>query len=146
MEPMQRFLIMQEISALLVDYWHEVDRNWGEAAHEYYTEDAIFTTSLRTRSGRAEIQEFYRSRRDRGARVALHLISNLRVNVHNTADASAEWVLSLHAADGEPILPSKPAIMIADVADVLVRCGDGRWRYRSRVIRPLFRDDTPTTG
>jgi hypothetical protein len=36
--------------------------------------------------------------------------------------------------------------MMADVRDELVRGDDQRWLYRSRVVTPLFRDDTPTTG
>ena len=83
---------------------------------------------------------------DRGERVARHLISNLHVTVNDANNATAIWVLSLHAADGAPILPSKPAIMVADVVDELVRDEGGAWKYRSRTITPLFRDDTPTTG
>jgi hypothetical protein len=55
-------------------------------------------------------------------------------------------VLSLYAADGAPILPSKPPIMLADVVEEMVREADGVWRYKSRAITAVFRDDTPTTG
>jgi hypothetical protein len=146
MEPQQRHIIIAEVAELLMRHWNDVDRNWGRTAHLDYTEDGTYTTSLRTRTGRQAIEEFYSGRQDRGARVARHLVSNLHVTVNSPASASAIWVLSLFAADGEPILPSKPAIMIADVADDIVRESDGKWRYRSRTITPLFRDDTPTTG
>ncbi len=142
----ERHLIVQEISDLLARHWHDVDRNWGRNAHNDYTADGSYTTSLRTRSGQDAIKEFYTGRHDRGARVARHLISNLHVAVNDASSATAVWVLTLHAADGDPILPSKPAIMIADVVDHLVRDSDGTWKYRSRTITPLFRDDTPTTG
>ncbi|UKI08297.1 hypothetical protein [Variovorax paradoxus] len=54
--------------------------------------------------------------------------------------------MSLYAADGEGVLPSRPAIMIADVRETVVRQPDGAWLYALRTLRPLFRDDTPTTG
>ena len=142
----ERVLIIQEITDLLARHWHDVDRNWGRNAHNDYVADGSYATSQRKRTGREAIKEFYTGRHDRGERVARHLISNLHVTVHDAKSASAIWVLSLHAADGAPILPSKPAIMVADVADELVRDTDGAWKYRSRTITPLFRDDTPTTG
>jgi SnoaL-like domain len=146
MQAHERYLIIQEIADLLAGHWHDVDRNWGRSAHNDYTVDGSYTTSQRKRTGRDAIKEFYTGRHDRGERVARHLISNLHVTVHDANSASAIWVLSLHAADGAPILPSKPAIMIADVVDELVREKDGAWKYCSRTITPLFRDDTPTTG
>ena len=146
MKTEERYLIIQEISDLLARHWHDVDRNWGRNAHNDYTADGSYTTSLRTRSGQDAIKEFYTGRHDRGERVARHLISNLHVTVNDANSATAVWVLTLHAADGAPILPSKPAIMIADVVDQLVRGQNGTWKYRSRAITPLFRDDTPTTG
>jgi hypothetical protein len=142
----ERHLIVQEISDLLARHWHDVDRNWGRNAHNDYTADGSYTTSLRTRTGQDAIKEFYTGRHDRGERVARHLFSNLHVTVNDANSATAFWVLSLHAADGAPVLPSKPAIMIADVVDHLVRDSNGTWKYRSRTITPLFRDDTPTTG
>lgn len=141
-----RNLIIQEISNLLARHWHDVDRNWGRNAHNDYMVDGCYTTSQRTHKGRDAIKEFYADRRGRGERIARHLISNLHVTVKDVENATAVWVLSLYAADGLPVLPSRPAIMIADVVDDLVRDKDGCWRYRSRTITPLFRDDTPTTG
>ena len=142
----ERHLIVQEISDLLARHWHDVDRNWGRNAHNDYTADGSYTTSLRTRTGQDAIKEFYTGRHDRGPRIARHLFGNLHVTVNDADSATAVWVLTLHAADGEPVLPSKPAIMIADVVDHVVRDSNGAWKYRSRTITPLFRDDTPTTG
>jgi hypothetical protein len=146
MKAEERYLIIQEISDLLARHWHDVDRNWGRNAHNDYTADGSYATSQRKRTGQDAIKEFYTGRQDRGERVARHLISNLHVTVNDANSAAAIWVLSLHAADGAPILPSKPAIMVADVVDELVRDAGGAWKYRSRTITPLFRDDTPTTG
>ena len=138
--------IVAAIETLNVDYWYDVDRLQGRNAHEFYVEGGVFTTSARTRTGRAAIAEFYRGRQDGRVRTARHVIANLRVAVQDHDNASADWILLLHAADGEPVLRSEPAIMIADVHDVCRREPDGRWRYVSRTITAVFKSSTPTTG
>lgn len=130
---------------MAIDYWHEVDTNWGERAHEFYTEDATFTTSMKTRQGQDQIKEFYRSRKQRGARVSLHIVQNFRAEATDDL-ARCNYIMSLYAADGEPVLPSRPPIMIAAVTETLVRQPDQSWRYSDRTLTALFRDDTPTTG
>lgn len=143
----EQLAIRQELEALLIEYWYDVDMNWGREAHLYYTEDGRYVTSQKTRVGREAIRQFYTDRHDRGARISLHLVQNFRCVVESAERASCNWVLSLYANDGEPILPSKPPIMIADVRDVVLREADGQWRCQSRVIKALFKDfDTPTTG
>jgi hypothetical protein len=146
MDTLERLQIISDIEELSIDYWHDVDTNWGRNAHEYYTEDGSYTTSVQTRTGRDAIRNFYEVRENRGDRVARHLINNHKITIHDRNRVSAVWVLSLFAADGKPTLPSKPAIMMADVHDEIVRGPDGRWRYKSRAIKALFLGDTPTTG
>ena len=135
-----------EIEATIIDYWHNVDHHWGRDAHLFYTEDASFSTSERTRTGRAAIAQFYSGRRDRGARVARHVISNLRVTLQGDAAAATESILLLFASDGEPVLPSAPPIMIADVRESFRRGADGRWLCASRAIIALFKGGAPTTS
>jgi hypothetical protein len=146
MDPLERLQIIREIEELSIDYWDDVDRNWGRNAHDYFTQDGSYTTTLQTRTGRDAIKAFYDTRENRGERVARHLINNHKITIHDRNRVSAVWVLSLFAADGIPVLPSRPAIMMADVHDEIVRGPDGRWLYKSRTIKALFRDDTPTTG
>lgn len=146
MDAQEQARIAAEIEALNVDYWYDVDYLYGHNAHEFYVEDGVFTTSERTRTGRAAIAEFYRGRQRRGPRTARHVIANLRVSVQDRDNASADWILLLYAAEGEPVLPSEPAIMIADVRDQCRRGADGRWRYASRTIRAVFKSSTPTTS
>jgi hypothetical protein len=147
MDTNERLQILREIEDLAIDYWYDVDNNWGRNAHEYYTEDGSYTTSLQTRTGRAAIKAFYDSREARGERVARHLINNHKITIHDPNRVSAVWILSLFAADGKPLLPSRPAILMGDVHDEIVRGPNGRWLYKSRTIRALFRDETtPTTG
>lgn len=137
----------QELEALAVEYWHEVDVNGGRAALAFYTEDAVFTTSLKSRRGRDEIHAFYTARTARGPRLSLHVVQNFRVVLDSPLVARCDYVMSLYAADGEPVLPSRPAIMIARAIERVVReREDAPWRYAERTLVPLFRDDTPTTG
>ncbi|HEY9281767.1 MAG TPA: nuclear transport factor 2 family protein [Eoetvoesiella sp.] len=138
-------LIRQELEALAIEYWYEVDTNWGRKAHEFYTDDATFSTSVKTRRGLAQIQDFYRSREQRGARVSLHVVQNFRVVVDGD-QARCNYIMSLYAADGEPVLPSRPAIMIAAVTETALRQSNQSWLYSDRTLTALFRDDTPTTG
>lgn len=146
MDPHDKATIEAAIQRLNVDYWYDVDRLDGRNAHEFFIEGGIFTTSAKSRTGRAEIAAFYRGRQEGRVRTARHVAANLRVDVLDAAHAIADWILLLHAADGTPILPSEPAIMIADVHDVCRLEADGRWRYVSRTISAVFKSDTPTTG
>jgi hypothetical protein len=135
-----------ELEALAIDYWHDVDLHGGAGAADHYTDDAVFQTSVREYRGRAEIEAFYRRRQSRGPRVSLHVVNNFRIEVESASRVRCGYVISLYAADGEPVLPSKPPILLGLAEEVVVKQADGRWRYASRRIRPLFRDDTPTTG
>lgn len=146
MTPIDILLITSQIEALNADYWLEVDRRDGVNAHEYFVEDGVYTTTARARQGRAAIAEFYSSRRGLGPRTSRHVATNHRVTVKDTHHAEADWILMLHAADGQAVLPSEPAILIADVHDVCLLCGDGRWRYVARTIDAVFKSSTPTTG
>ena len=142
----QSLILRLEIEAAIIDYWHNVDHHWGRDAHLFYTDDASFSTSERTRTGRAAIAQFYSARQDRGARIARHVISNLRVSAAGDDAANAESILLLHAADGEPVLPSAPPIMIADVRESFRRGADGHWLCASRAIAALFKGGAPTTS
>ena len=56
MDTLERLQILREIEDLAIDYWDDVDRNWGKNCHEYYTEDGSYTTSIKTRTGRDAIK------------------------------------------------------------------------------------------
>lgn len=135
-----------ELEALTIDFWHEVDINGGGRAAAYYVDDAVFETSVREYRGRAAIEAFYGRRRDRGERVSLHVLHNFRIEPESDTRVRCQYILSLFAADGVPILPSRPAIMLALVEEVVLKQSGGSWRYESRRIHPQFRDETPTTG
>lgn len=135
-----------ELEALTIDFWHEVDANAGREAAGYYVEDAVFATSVREYHGRAAIDDFYNRRVQRGPRVSLHVVQNFRIVPEDAERVHCQYILSLFAADGVPVLPSRPAIMVAIARETVLRQPDDRWLYASRRLEPLFRDETPTTG
>lgn len=138
--------LRMELESLVIDYWHEVDVNGGQSAPGYYTADALFETSVRQYRGIAEIEAFYQRRQSRGPRVSIHVVNNFRVQPQSDTRVACSYVISLFAADGAPVLPSRPAILFGFADEVMVQQADARWLCASRRIRALFRDETPTTG
>ena len=74
----ERLLATQELHALLMEYWHDVDTNWGHNAPNYYTEDGVFEGTQNTYKGREKIRAFYKWREDRGARTVVHSVQNFQ--------------------------------------------------------------------
>lgn len=137
--------VSAELQTLLADFWHDVDTNWGRDAADFFTEDGVFEASERTYVGRSKIEQFYRYRQDRGARVAVHAIANFRAEPTGPNEAVSTWYLILYASDGEPVLQSAPPIQIALATDHCTKGEDGRWRYRHRKFTTLFKGGVATT-
>ncbi len=125
------------LTALETEYWYDVDHNWGRLAHEFYTVDGVFAIGGKRMAGKDEIRDFYSWREGRGERTARHVISNVRVRCTDATHATLECIMSLYAADGAPVLESRPAIMIADIVSQCI-LNDGAWSYTSHELRPLF--------
>jgi hypothetical protein len=138
--------LRQRLEARAIEYWWDVDMRGGVRAPDYYTEDAVFGTSVREYRGHAAIADFYGARQGRPARVSLHLMQNFRIEPETPHRVHCHYVLSLFAADGEPPLASRAAVMIALVHEIAVRAEDGVWLYELRKVQPMFRDDSPTRG
>ena len=128
----------------LVRYWHDVDFDWGRGAANYYTQDAVFEGEGFAYNGRAEIEEFYAFRRDRGPRVVLHAVTNFSCTFDSDTRANAAWVCLLYAHDGEPPQASAPPINISLVRDVYVR-ERGEWLVQRRSWSTLFQGGAPVT-
>lgn len=141
-----RLELTQVLHALLVDYWHDVDTNWGRNAPDYYMEDATFAGSAATYEGREKIRAFYKWREDRGARTVVHSVQNFQAMFDDGPDkALCHWVLMLYAADGKPVLPTHPPIQIAYMTDRLVNTPQG-WKVTYRRFEPWFEGGTPPTN
>ena len=128
---------------MLLGLWFDIDHHGGIAAHEFFTEDATLTFDAKTLHGRAEIEDVYRQRRERGGRFSRHVQTNLHATTLTPERVECSSVLLLFAADGEPPLPSTAPSAIGDVNDVVVRFGN-EWRIASRRITHVFIDPSTT--
>lgn len=141
-----RLALTHTLHALTIDYWHDVDTNWGRNAPDYYTEDALFVGSAASYEGREKIRAFYKWREDRGARTVVHSVQNFQAMYDGSPDkALCHWFLFLYAADGKPVLPTHPPIQIAYMTDRLVKTGEG-WMLTHRQFDPWFEGGTPPTN
>jgi hypothetical protein len=141
-----RIILTQELYALVVDYWHDVDTNWGRQAPEYYTEDGEFIGPAASYKGREKIRAFYKWREDRGARTVIHAVANFQVIPESSNRVTCHWFLMLYAADGKPVLPTHPPIQIAYMTDKMVRDGENGWLVESRRFENWFEGGTPATN
>ena len=140
MELKDQLMIRQEIEALTIEFWYQVDVHMGRTAHDFFVEAGTFRVADRIFANREEIRAFYEWRATRGVRTARHIVSNLRVTVESETRASAISFMTLYVADGAPVLPARAPVQVADVTDVLERGTDGKWRYVSRVLEPIFNE------
>jgi len=136
--------LWQYFSVLESEYWNDVDTNGGRRAHEFFTPEGSYSIGQRAFRGRDEIRNFYGWRTGRGARVSRHLVTNFRLSEVTAETASFACIMSLYAEDGEPVLESKPPIMIADVSNDYVRAEVG-WLLSSKILRPLFEGGVKAT-
>lgn len=122
----------------LIDYWHDVDVNWGDNAASFYTENAIFGGAAGSHEGRTEIAQYYAVRKARGDRVSVHCVQNFRVEFNGRSRAEAQWYLVAYAANGKPVFPAQAPVVIARVRDHYQREESGDWLCDNRNFEVLF--------
>ena len=131
--------IRSEIEALVAEFAWRIDHESGKGVADLFTPDGVYEMGPEALRGRAEIEEFYRRRREAGPRTSRHIFTNLRLWDVEANSARGTCVLSLHAANGTPPLPLSPLI-VADYDDDYVRGPDGSWFFRRRAFTLLFGD------
>lgn len=142
----ERLDLTLQLHVLVIDYWHDVDSNWGHKAPDYFTPNGVFIGPAASYEGREKIRAFYKWREDRGARTVVHAVHNFQAMFDGSPDkALCHWFLMLYGADGAPVLPTHPPIQIAYITDKLVRNEDG-WLLTSRQFDTWFEGGTPTTN
>jgi hypothetical protein len=139
------WLDFQKLMSLEVNYWYEVDRNWGRCAHTYYVPGGKFVIGDKTLVGADAIANFYKWREGRGERAARHVVTNFRLSEGKELRARFECILMLYAADGRVPLPSESPVMIADITSECERRPNGRWLFRTHALAPIFTGSTPAT-
>lgn len=130
-----------ELAALNADYWLRVDQRVDLPVADLYVEDGFFCAGSLELSGRTAIAEFFATRnRDQlgSGRRTRHLHVNLHVEEVGADRAACRSTVAVFAGVGAlPIEVAGPST-IADADDVCVRSSDGRWRFESRRLSPIF--------
>lgn len=139
----EELLIRLAVQDRLVDYWWDVDCNDAARAGEFYTPDCVYRMCEHRMDGPAAVRAYYAYRAARGPRLVRHVLTNLRARVDSGGQATVSGVLTVYAADGRPVLPSAPPILVADNEATFVRGADGAWRMRHHAITALFRGGVP---
>ena len=142
----ERLALTHELHGLVVDYWHDVDTNWGRNAPDYYTPDGVFIGPAASYEGREKIRAFYKWREDRGARTVVHSVHNFQALPEGPDRVTCHWFLMLYGADGKPVLPTHPPIQIAYMTDKLILDDKDGWLLTSRQFDTWFEGGTPTTN
>jgi ketosteroid isomerase-like protein len=135
--------IRHAVQERLVDYWWDVDANGAREALDFYTEDCVYLMCEHRMDGPAAVHDYYAFRASRGDRLVRHVLTNLRARVESADRAGVQGILTVYAADGAPVLPSAPPILVADDEATFVRGADGTWRMREHRIVALFRGGVP---
>ncbi|WP_162942302.1 nuclear transport factor 2 family protein [Desertimonas flava] len=134
-----RLALTQQLHALLVDYWHDVDTNWGRLAPDYFTPDGLWVGENSTFEGREGVRAFYQWREKRGNRVVFHSVQNLRAIFDGGPDkALCQWVMVLHGGDGTPPIATNPPILIDYMTERWVLTDEG-WKINHRSSNVLFK-------
>lgn len=130
-----------EITALVTEFAHLIDRGQSERVADLFTADGWYGREDGSRSiGHDAIRAAYARRgADSPERVCRHLFTNLRISFDGDALASGLSTLILVAGDGAPPLPVT-ITLVQDYVDTYALAG-GRWLFRSRETRRLFVGD-----
>ncbi|MGZ9811640.1 nuclear transport factor 2 family protein [Pseudoroseicyclus sp. H15] len=132
------------IAERVLDYWHDVDTNWGATAHEFFAEDGVFAGRTEM-VGRREIKGFYDWRVSRGARVVRHIVTNLRVTPTGPETATARYIMTIWARDGEGVQEVSEPNAISQVTESFVRQA-GQWMVKRKEFELLMKGSVPTTA
>src|SRR5262245_55882510 len=125
-------------------YWHEVDRNGGRNAHEFYLADGVLVVGHNRFQGREKIREFYAWRERHcttvisSVKTTRHLINNLFVESCDGRNAKVMGIVSFYgAASRPPAQQSKPPLLMADLVNECV-LNDNGWHFKSHMLHPVF--------
>ena len=119
------------IQRLLSDFaWH-ADLGEADLLSSLFTEDGVLHVGGRDLRGRGEIAADCHRRFAPPGRKTRHVWSNLRVDGEQEGRARATAVQLTYEQVGEG---EKTEVRVNDMADVLQKCDDGKWRFARRTV------------
>jgi ketosteroid isomerase-like protein len=128
----------QAIDALNTEFAYLIDHDHSEGVADLFTESGVQgVMGGQLVEGREAIRRSYAERKTRGVRTARHLFTNLRLTFESESRVRGSTILLLFAVDGPPPHYAEP-LGVADYEDIYERDPNGRWRFVSRLIRPVF--------
>jgi hypothetical protein len=132
------------VHSLLVNYWRDVDLNHGRDAHDFYVADGSFIVGDNHFESHEGIRTFYTWRRGREKSGSRHVLSNLIVVADGEGRARGFGIMTLHRASGLPPFRTTVPTLVADLTCDCRLCDDGRWRFETHLLEPIFiGDDVP---
>jgi len=132
--------IALEVSNFIALLWEEIEKNEGNNAADFFTEDGVFDSKIVCFNGRQEIKEWFSWRRDM-VRTARHLITNLHFDFsawHNKREVTVRSVMTHFGAAGKGVLPMTPPIGIYDQTLVVRQGGQRGWSIALLLNAPVF--------
>jgi len=128
------------VGQLLTEFSYRLDRTDASTVHELFAPQGRYVIDGEALIGHDAIREGYARRRARGSRTTRHLFSAPRFRELSDDSVRLDCVLVLFAADGEPVLPSRPPLLVADVEDHIIKTTAG-WRFLDRSLTSVFRGE-----
>jgi hypothetical protein len=132
----------RQLEALLTEFAYRADHGRAATVHELFTEDGSIRGPGLAMQSRREIARQFAERGQDAARVSRHLWSNPRFeNLGEDAwrVTTAVQTFIHRLADGEVLPVSACTLVVGDSLDVIEKCDDGQWRFRSRELAVAFR-------
>ena len=137
--PADSFETRSAIEALNAEFAWLIDHDHSDQVAELFVADGQYTAPGKEVVGRDAISAAYRDRSARGIRTSRHIFTNLRLQQLANGRVGGTSIMLLFGEDGPPPHPAKP-LGVTDYDDVYVCEHDGKWRYASRRVTPLFED------
>ncbi len=128
----QRLEDERDILGVLYTYGHAIDYNYEQEFLDCWTEDArlVYCALDQTHQGREAIARAFREHTHAPEAYHKHFLAEPRIRI----DGDRATVESMYArldrfADGPKVRS------FGRYVDVLVRCADGRWRFKERLAQ-----------
>ena len=127
-----------QIDALSTEYYYRLDHGEGEGVVELFTPDGVLQMGDEAPVvGHEALMAYYAARPK--TRIPRHVSTNLRLTYVDADHVEAVRDLTYYhadTADGPGPYFAIPAVV--EYRESVVRGSDGRWRYASRKVTPLF--------
>lgn len=132
---------LSELQQLAAAYWTCADAPASAGIGELFTEEAVLTLGSLTLTGRAAIEDFFRSREESmrtAQRTTRHVGCNLLVTAATEGRVQMRSTVLVYSGTGVLPLPATAPSGIADFEDTCVRSASGRWQFERRIAHTVF--------